>query len=114
MPLFAVINEQGTAWNPARSMREQEQWGEHAAYVNALIREGFVVLAGPVGDGAVHRALLIIRAASEGAIRERFEQDPWIQSKILRTAKIDPWKILASDDRLDAVLAEITKTQFPE
>ncbi|MGA8711225.1 MAG: YciI family protein [Thermoplasmata archaeon] len=112
MPYFVVLNEQGPAWVPSRPMRDQERWNEHAAYVNALVREGFVVMAGPVGDGSVHRALLIINAVSEAAIRARFEEDPWIQAGILLTAGIDPWEILASDDRLDAVLARITRTNL--
>jgi len=110
MNYFVVMNEQGPAWNPALTMREQPQWGDHATYVNALVREGFIVLAGPVGDGAVHRALLIIDAPDEETIRKRFAEDPWIRAGILRTTQIDPWKILASDDRLDATLAEIART----
>ncbi|MGD0587935.1 MAG: YciI family protein [Thermoplasmata archaeon] len=112
MTYFVVINEQGPAWVSSRVMRDQEGWNEHAAYVNGLVREGFVVMAGPVGDGSIHRALLIINAVSEAAIRARFEEDPWIRTGILHTARIDPWKILASDDRLDAVLAEITRTNL--
>jgi len=108
MPYFVVINEQGPSWVPGRSMREQAQWGEHAAFVNALVREGVIVLAGPLGDGSVHRALLVIHSSSGAAIQTRFEEDPWIKSAILRTVRIDPWTILASDDRLDRALAEIT------
>ncbi|HKN06854.1 MAG TPA: hypothetical protein VJ021_04520 [Thermoplasmata archaeon] len=89
-------------------MRDQPKWAEHAAFVNALVREEFIVLAGPLGDGSVHRALLIVNSISEAAIRARFAEDPWIVSAILRTIKIDPWTILASDDRLDRALAEIT------
>ncbi|MGP8075436.1 MAG: YciI family protein [Thermoplasmata archaeon] len=108
MAYFIVINQQGPAWAPSRPMRDQEKWKEHAAFVNELVREGFVVIAGPLGDGSIHRALLVLHADSEATIRARFNEDPWIREGILQTVKIDPWEILASDDRLDAVLADIT------
>jgi hypothetical protein len=41
-------------------MPEQEKWAEHAAFIYALADDGFVVLGGPLGDGA--RILLIIDA----------------------------------------------------
>jgi len=109
MPYFVVINEQGPAWLPGHSMRDQPKWSEHAAFVNALVREGFVVLAGPLGDGTVHRALLMVAAPDEVVLRARLAEDPWMISGILRTVRIDAWTILASDDRLDRVLAEIAR-----
>jgi hypothetical protein len=33
-------------------MPEQEKWVEQAAFMNALAEDGFVVLGGPLGDGA--------------------------------------------------------------
>jgi uncharacterized protein YciI len=109
MSFFVVINEQGPAWVAGRSMRDQQLWTEHAAWVNALVGNGFIVAAGPIGDGAVHRAMLIVQAESEAAIRSRFAEDPWIRVGVLHILKIDAWTILASDDRLDKVLAEITR-----
>jgi uncharacterized protein YciI len=108
MAYFAVVNEQGPAWVSARSMREQALWSEHAAWVNARVSEGFIVLAGPVGRGPIHRALLMVHSESEAEVQRRFAEDPWIRSGILRTLQIDPWRLLASDDRLDRVLADIT------
>jgi uncharacterized protein YciI len=109
MAYFVVINGQGPAWIPSRSMRDQERWTEHAAFVNALVREGFVVAAGPIGDGTIHRALLIFDSTSEEEIRARLAEDPWMQAEILQILQIDPWSILASDERLDRTLAEIAK-----
>jgi uncharacterized protein YciI len=108
MPYFVVISEQGPSWVPGRSMRDQAKWPDHAGFINAMVREGFVVLAGPLGDGAVHRALLIVHSSSEAALRARFAEDPWIVSGILRIIQVDPWTILASDDRIDRLFAEIT------
>ena len=108
MRYFVVINEQGPAWVPGRSMRDQAGWADHAAYVNALVRDGFIVIAGPLGEGPIHRALLVVNAPSEEALRAKWADDPWIRSGVLHCVRIDPWTVLASDDRLDRVLAEIT------
>jgi len=90
-------------------MRDQTLWTEHAAWVNALVREGFILAAGPIGDGSIHRAMLIVNFASEEALRIRFAEDPWIRTEVLTVHKVDPWTILASDERLDQVLAELTR-----
>jgi len=110
MEYFVVINEQGPAWSSGRPMREQAQWTEHAAFVNALVRDAVIVAAGPIGGGSPHRALLVVHSSSAEEARRRLDEDPWIRSGVLRTSSVEPWKILASDDRLDRVLAEITHT----
>jgi hypothetical protein len=108
MTYFVVVNEQGPSWDTARTMREQAGWSEHAAFVNALVAEGFVVLAGPIGAGERHRALLLVHAPDEPTARIRLLEDPWMDSGILRLGAVEPFQLLASQDRLDAVLAEIT------
>ena len=55
-------------------MTDQVAWPEHAAFMNLLVDEGFVVLGGPVGQG--ERVLLVVSADSEAAIRRRIEADP--------------------------------------
>jgi uncharacterized protein YciI len=73
-------------------MPEQEKWAEHAAFMNALAEDGFVVLGGPLGDGA--RILLIMDANSEEAIQTRLAADPWTPMGLLRIAKVERWEIL--------------------
>jgi uncharacterized protein YciI len=92
---FAVTRERGEAWDGSRSMSEQEQWAEHAAFMNALVDDGFVVLGGPVGDGA--RILLIVEAENEQAIHARLAADPWAPMGLLRIATIERWEILLGD-----------------
>src|SRR5579864_5844850 len=88
---FAVVRERGPAWDVARAMTEQECWPEHAAFMNALAEDGFVILGGPLGDG---RILLIINADSEDVIRDRLAADPWVPMDLLRIAAIDSWQLL--------------------
>ncbi|MGA8663538.1 MAG: YciI family protein [Thermoplasmata archaeon] len=113
MAYFVLINEQGPSWVDGRPMREQELWQEHAAYVNAAMFAGKVILGGPLGDGRIHLAMLIIQFESEADIRSWILEDPWIQSGILRTRSLEPWTLLVSNDKLDPVLAEITKPSPP-
>jgi uncharacterized protein YciI len=94
MSYFVVIREAGPAWAPASSIREQEQWTEHAAFMDALVDDGFVVLGGPLGDGPT--TLLIVDAGSEDEIRARLAQDPWTPLGLLQISKIEPWDVLLS------------------
>jgi uncharacterized protein YciI len=96
MPYFIVISEQGTGWNPARSMRDQVQWSEHASFMNSLVDAGFVILGGPLKCGSTHRARLIVRAESESDVRNQLAQDPWARSNLLKTLSVEAWEVLLS------------------
>jgi uncharacterized protein len=92
---FVVTRERGAAWNDALSMPEQRHWAEHAAFMNALADDGFVVLGGPISG--TRRFLLIVRAESEQAIRARPDPDPWTPMGLLTIVSIEPWQILLGD-----------------
>jgi len=89
---FAVRRVRGPAWNASLSMRAQARWAEHAAFMNALAAERFVVLGGPLGSG--EEILLVIDAADEAAVRARLAADPWSGSGILEIKSVEPWTIL--------------------
>ena len=97
MTYFAVRRVRGPAWNASLQMRAQAQWTEHAAFMNALAAEGFVVLGGPLGAG--EEVLLIVNAADEGTIRARLAADPWTASSLLEIKSIEPWTILLDAGR---------------
>jgi uncharacterized protein YciI len=113
MPYFVVINEQGPSWAASVPMRDQQKWNEHADYVNAAMYAGTVILGGRLGDGSTHRALLIANSESESALQTWLREDPWILAGILRTASVEAWELLVSNDKLDPVLAEITRSSPP-
>jgi uncharacterized protein YciI len=73
-------------------MRDQDGWDSHAAFMDGLAAEGFVVLGGPIGDGA--RFMHVVDAPGEEEIRSRLADDPWERSGQVRTATVEPWKIL--------------------
>jgi uncharacterized protein YciI len=73
--------------------REQAGWDEHAAFMDALAEEGFVVLGGPVGEGDGEDAVNVVDAASDDEVRARLAEDPW-REDMLATKSIEPWTIL--------------------
>jgi uncharacterized protein YciI len=89
---FLVTRAWGPAWDPTRPRRGQDGWDEHAAFMDALVDEGFVVLGGPVGDVDTGRALLVVRAESEEAVRERLAADPW-PAELLTIESAEPWSV---------------------
>jgi uncharacterized protein YciI len=92
---FAVRRRRGPSWNRSLPLRSQPGWAEHAAFMNALTAERFVVLGGPLGkDEEGEEVLLVIDAPGESAIRTRLAADPWTGSGQLEIARIEPWTIL--------------------
>jgi uncharacterized protein YciI len=94
--LFAVTRAAGPAWTEGQGITEQPAVSEHAAFMNALAEQEFVLFGGPLA-GSEHgrvRVLLIVNAESEAEIHRRLADDPWVSTEQLRTVSIEPWKIL--------------------
>jgi uncharacterized protein len=90
--LYLVERAKGPAWDHSRGRREQARWDEHAAFMDALAEEGFVVLGGPVGEGEGENVLLVIDAPDEATIHARLAEDPW-PDDVLRTESVRPWSV---------------------
>lgn len=88
---FAVRLVHGPGWDPSRPIREQDGWDEHAAFMDGLVDDGFVILGGPVGDG--EQTLHVVEAADEHDIRTRLARDPWAAAGLLRVGSIEPWAL---------------------
>jgi uncharacterized protein YciI len=93
---FAVRLKRGGPWDWSRDLRRQDGWEEHAAFMDQLVREGFIVLGGPIGDpsGTEREILHAIRADSEAAIRARLGEDNWSENGMLTIVLIEPWNVL--------------------
>ena len=92
MELWVVHQERGGPWDWSKDMREQALWDEHARFMDDLVETGFVVLGGPL-DGD-RRVLLIVAAEDEGALRERFADDPWVRNGMLTISGVEGWTVL--------------------
>ena len=89
--LFAVIRTRGPAWQDSRPLEGQADWAGHASFMNALAKEGFVILGGPLeGTSDV---LLILRATTPDEVRSRLAEDPWASKGLLRVSRVAPWTL---------------------
>jgi uncharacterized protein YciI len=91
MRLFAVTRTRGASWNPAVALEQQEDWTGHAASMNGLHAEGFVLLGGPLKDTA--EVLLVIRAKDASEIEGRLAEDSWTKKGLLGIKQIAPWEL---------------------
>jgi uncharacterized protein YciI len=101
MTLFALTRQAGPGW-AAGGIYDQPALNAHAAFMNGLADEGFLLFAGPLAgseQGRV-RVLLIVEAEDATEINTRFAADPWVRSGQLVTSSIEPWLILVSAQRL--------------
>jgi uncharacterized protein YciI len=81
-------------------MRRQSEWKAHAAFMNALAEEGFIVAGGPLGgEDDAPRVLHVVAAPDLEAVEARMATDPWTPMGMLRTVSVEPWTILLG--RLD-------------
>ena len=87
---LVLLRRSGPEWDPSRPLEEQTGWPEHAAFMDGLVDEGFVVLGGPLADE--HRVAHAVEAESEDAIRATLARDPWSETH-LRVDTIDQWTI---------------------
>jgi membrane-associated phospholipid phosphatase/uncharacterized protein YciI len=92
VPYFAVTRERGESWDAPLPMRMQARWDDHAAFMDALAEEGFIVLGGPVGEEE-EGFMFLVDAESEQEIVARLAEDPWVPTGQLRLVSIEPWEI---------------------
>jgi uncharacterized protein YciI len=107
MSYFAVIREAGPAWTDGKGISEQPAVSDHAAFMNALADQGFVLCAGPLA-GSEHgrlRVLLIVNADSEAEIQRRLAEDPWTLTDQLQITSIEPWNVFVGAARLSSTPA---------
>ena len=68
MAMFLVERRRsGPEWDAKRPMEEQTGWAEHAAFMDALVESGFVVLGGPLEDE--RRVALAVETGSADDVR---------------------------------------------
>lgn len=92
--MFAVTTMRGPRWDYSRGIREQALWTEHAAFADALVAAGTILLGGPVQDPDERViALIAVEAADEAAVHSLFVDDPWVTSGLLQLKEVRAWTI---------------------
>jgi uncharacterized protein YciI len=92
---FIVISSVGPNGDPSKGPREQPFWDEHAAFIDALVDQGFIFMGGPLVDetGLPCGALLIVNADDENEVRKNLKNDPWFERGILKLESVKRWQI---------------------
>ena len=101
MSLYAVVRTAGPAWTDG-GIFDQPGANEHAAFMNGLADDGFILFGGPLAGtetGRV-RVLLIVNAESETEIHRRLADDPWVATGQLRLVSTEPWRLLLGEERI--------------
>jgi uncharacterized protein YciI len=88
---FVAISSAGPNRDPSKGTREQPFWDEHAAFIDQLVADGFILMGGPLVDEG--GALLILNAENENEVREKLKKDPWFQKGILKLESVKRWQI---------------------
>ena len=88
---FIAISSAGPNRDPSKGTREQPFWDEHAAFIDQLVDEGFILMGGPLIDEG--GAMLIVNANDENEVREKLKNDPWRDQGILKLESIKRWQI---------------------
>ena len=101
--VWVVRNVRGGPYDFSRDMREQPQWKEHAAFMNALVDDGVVLIGGPLEGGA--ETLLLCSAPTEDALRRRLGGDPWVCSGLLTARSVERMMVALSPAAVDELLA---------
>lgn len=91
MATFAVTLIHGQDWDTSRPIRQQQAWDHHAAFMDGLVDDGFIIVGGPLGDGS--QALHLVQATSEDQIKVRLAEDPWAAMGLLQIGSIQPWAL---------------------
>ena len=94
--LFIVRVERGGPWDWSKDMREQDQWTEHAHFMNALVDDGLILLGGPLAGG--RDAFHVVESPSKDALRARFAEDPWARNGMLTITNVERWTILLAPE----------------
>ncbi len=88
---FVVISSPGPNCDRSMSTREQPLWNEHAAFIDQLVAEGFILMGGPLVDEG--GAMLIVNADDENTVREKLKDDPWYTHGILKLESVKRWQV---------------------
>jgi len=87
---LVVLRRSGPEYDHSKPLEQQSGWEEHAAFMDGLVEDGFIVLGGVLADEM--RTAHAVEAGSEEEIRERLAQDPWSGSHLV-VDSIDGWTI---------------------
>ncbi|HJY53684.1 MAG TPA: YciI family protein [Candidatus Udaeobacter sp.] len=88
---FIAISSAGPKRDRSKSTREQPLWDEHAAFIDQLVADGFILMGGPLVDEG--GAMLVVNADDENDVQEKLKNDPWMKQGVLKLKSVKRWEI---------------------
>ena len=92
MARYVIRVRRGGPWDWSKDMRAQEGWDEHAAFMDGLADQGFLLLVGPLEGG--RHTMWVVEAESESDIRRRMAEDPWAANGMLTPESVEQWTVV--------------------
>jgi len=90
VPMFLVrLRQAGPEFDHSKPLEQQSGWQEHAAFMDALVEDGHIVLGGTLPNGRTAHAF---QAESEDEVRAIWSRDPWHESHLILES-VEPWVI---------------------
>jgi len=93
--IFVTISSAGPNRDLSKGTREQPLWDEHAAFIDQLVADGFVLMGGPFPDEG--GAMLIVNADDENEVRAKLKSDPWFVGGVLELESVKRWEIFIDE-----------------
>jgi hypothetical protein len=98
-PRFVVFYAPGPAWDHTRSFQDQPGITAHPRYLQSLLAQGRLVMAGPFQDDS-NSGMSILDAASLEEARTTAEGDPTVKAGLLKV-EVKPWLVAFSRPSAD-------------
>jgi uncharacterized protein YciI len=92
---FVAISSAGANRDLSRGTREQPLWDEHAAFIDQLVADGFILMGGSLVDEG--GSLLIFNAEDETEVRVKLKNDPWSEHGSLKLESVKRWQIFIDE-----------------
>jgi uncharacterized protein YciI len=89
--IFLAFSSAGPNRDFSKDAREQAFWDEHAAFIDQLVADSFILMGGPLVDEG--GSLLIFNAENESEVREKLKNDPWMKHGILKLESVKRWQV---------------------
>ena len=88
---FMILWAPGPAWVLGKTVREQPEWTEHAAFMDQLFANGTVIMGGPFTDGT--GSLVLVEAEEESEVRTLIDNDPFVVQRIFVLSSLKQWQL---------------------
>jgi uncharacterized protein YciI len=85
----------GPTWEPGGPVREQPGWDAHAAFVDALVEQGTLVMGGPYSDNS--GTMMLLEGVDAAEAERILADDPFIENRVFLLDEIREWTIFVDE-----------------